>query len=1041
MLNPVWIWSEDYAPEGETNARFRFERRFTALLTGLMGNDECRMENNRSMERGAPSGRDARATVGPRWVIEISADSRYRLWINGRRVADGPARGYPNAPFFDRVEVGAFLRDEGGENVLAVEVTHFGVDTFQYMRGAPGLWLRLRDERGEVVLVSDGSWSVRRVAGHRVNVPRISPQLGFEEHFDASAVEAPARPASRQWRRDELPQARDVAEPGNVRKELERTVLMDRIREWPSGQAWTFHVREHLGSFPGSINMHGLAGVLASEFHVADIKEAGCEIEFCVIGLVRELRVDGRVVPVAEVDQDLRRHVVKVGPGVHGASISICDRYDHVPELSVAWRVAPDPEVRSREVRGQRPESGVQSPEVHWRSPWVSSGALWRGARDSHCPVRADGSLDAQVDTFERTRAEVAARVDALARQMSKAEYGREKGAHALERIFIAEADAYLAVRLDEVVATDAGRMPTVPAGETPAPHHGPNACVALPAGSRLLLDLENLTNGFFEMDIEVGENDTGTVIDAYFFENYQSGDLADGQGPAIQFMQNDGNPYRTSFRYVARAGRQVFLSLQRRGFRYVLLTVRGKTPDAVVTLHSASVIESLYPADPARKAEFHSSDPRLDAIFKMSQHTLHLCMEDTFTDCPSYEQTLWVGDARHEALFAAVTFGAYDLAERCARLVADSHRHMNMPMAACQCPSGWDAVLPSFSFLWVISVSEIHLHTGSDSFLSEMFPAIRRTLDTAILLCTDHGLFSAPMWNFFEWAPIDQGHNTVLHNSILLAGALDAGARMAERLGTKSDDFSGDARCFSEAREKLVSAIGRLWRPDEGVFSDALVNADGGHGRNAGIASRLSPKTSQHTSFLALLFDALPFPAAREAALRNCLAPPKGMTTVGSPFAMFFLLEVLLCEHFPERVLEEIRAFWGRILDAGSKTCWEMVFPDGARFPTRSHCHGWSAGPVYLLPFLFFGIEILEPGWRRIRLSPRALGVTRIDATVNTPHGLLRLHQHTDSGGKLVFSYQAPPDVSVKVTPVPLSRSQEEPVDAGSERPRFFTV
>ena len=51
----------------------------------------------------------------------------------------------------------------------------------------------------------------------------------------------------------------------------------------------------------------------------------------------------------------------------------------------------------------------------------------------------------------------------------------------------------------------------------------------------------------------------------------------------------------------------------------------------------------------------------------------MKLCMEDTFTDCPLYEQTLWVGDARNEGLFAMSVFGAYDLVRRCIRLAGQS--------------------------------------------------------------------------------------------------------------------------------------------------------------------------------------------------------------------------------------------------------------------------------------------------------------------------------------------------------------------------------
>ena len=40
----------------------------------------------------------------------------------------------------------------------------------------------------------------------------------------------------------------------------------------------------------------------------------------------------------------------------------------------------------------------------------------------------------------------------------------------------------------------------------------------------------------------------------------------------------------------------------------------------------------------------FRCSDSRLNQIWDFSAYTLRMCSEDTFTDCPTYEQTLLGG-------------------------------------------------------------------------------------------------------------------------------------------------------------------------------------------------------------------------------------------------------------------------------------------------------------------------------------------------------------------------------------------------------------
>src|SRR5690606_2240054 len=115
----------------------------------------------------------------------------------------------------------------------------------------------------------------------------------------------------------------------------------------------------------------------------------------------------------------------------------------------------------------------------------------------------------------------------------------------------------------------------------------------------------------------------------------------------------------------------------------------------------------------------FSCSDLRLERVWDISAHTLKLCMEDTFTDCPLYEQTLWVGDARNESVFAFTAFGAEDLARRCIVLAGQSLERY--PLVGCQLPSAWDTLLPAWSFLWGISVWDYYFQTGDKAFVKQV--------------------------------------------------------------------------------------------------------------------------------------------------------------------------------------------------------------------------------------------------------------------------------------------------------------------------------
>src|SRR5438477_6761219 len=61
----------------------------------------------------------------------ISADSRYKLWINGHFVARGPARSWPQAQAVDRLDVSAYV--QAGANIIAAQVYQPGYATFAYV--------------------------------------------------------------------------------------------------------------------------------------------------------------------------------------------------------------------------------------------------------------------------------------------------------------------------------------------------------------------------------------------------------------------------------------------------------------------------------------------------------------------------------------------------------------------------------------------------------------------------------------------------------------------------------------------------------------------------------------------------------------------------------------------------------------------------------------------------------------------------------------------------------------------------------------------
>ena len=86
----------------------------------------------RAVSQGVRAAGTADARVG--WM---TADSRYRLTVNGQRVQWGPAPCDPRQLDVDPMDITALLRP--GKNVMAVEVLYYGIGEGTWAAGKPGL--------------------------------------------------------------------------------------------------------------------------------------------------------------------------------------------------------------------------------------------------------------------------------------------------------------------------------------------------------------------------------------------------------------------------------------------------------------------------------------------------------------------------------------------------------------------------------------------------------------------------------------------------------------------------------------------------------------------------------------------------------------------------------------------------------------------------------------------------------------------------------------------------------------------------------------
>lgn len=127
-------------------------------------------------------------------AIRISADSRYKFYINGKRAAFGPCKGDKSTWYYDFIEINEYLKP--GENVLAIQVLRYGVDSpgnvSVWRTQKPGLFLegfvKDKDDNTIINLSTNTSWKCKKDSAIVLNQGLYTVFLGIGEDVSAKLL-------------------------------------------------------------------------------------------------------------------------------------------------------------------------------------------------------------------------------------------------------------------------------------------------------------------------------------------------------------------------------------------------------------------------------------------------------------------------------------------------------------------------------------------------------------------------------------------------------------------------------------------------------------------------------------------------------------------------------------------------------------------------------------------------------------------------------------------------------------------------------------
>ncbi len=533
--------------------------------------------------------------------------------------------------------------------------------------------------------------------------------------------------------------------------------------------------------------------------------------------------------------------------------------------------------------------------------------------------------------------------------------------------------------------------------GSGVAPQHEPVVFpVALPANEDIVFDFGEETVGWPAFDIGAGR---ATSIEIGYGEYH---DEALGCFPSPLSWYHDPHD-----RFDVECGEAVCHSAGRRAFRYVRVTA-----DAPLALRDVRCMAVGYPVE--RRGRFTCSDGRLNQIWEISERTTRRCMQAFYEDGVKRDGLLWIGDFRIQYLCNAMLYGDAALARTSLRMIAAS-QGADGALPACaarggghQHPHAIDYMpgIPSALEHWVLvnyhadflcAVEAFLRYSGAQDLRNELADVL---LGLTRYLC---GPMAAP-WRLpphvmkADSFSTDNGHPAGLngfhsHAALIaqLIEGLRAGIRHATALGAEED------------RRRMERTV-RDWTH---MLRSCFFDEKTGRLRDEPADTPGASTFSEHAQAAALTAG-----LASEADVTDRWT---GLRPV-SGAALFHVLRGLIAAGRPRVAVRRIRDVWGRALDAGLTTCPEF-FPEDPREwfhhePRRgdggpndqrvaSLCHGWSAGPAWLLPRAFFGVRPMAPGFCRVAFAPNLCGLDHIAGAIPTPYGEILVElERTRRGG-----------------------------------------
>lgn len=690
--------------------------------------------------------------------IEVSADSRYILYLNGVRLGRGPLKGDLAHYAYETYDLAPLLKK--GTNVLAAHVhLNTGIQS-EIHSGHGGFVCRGKVSAGSgsaLDLGTPGAWKATASTGWQDNRAKRTGYIGYVADFDA-------RKDPVGWMRagfDDSRWLKTVKVASTPWKLMPRD--LPQMRETLVRPAAVTDVG-HIAAPRASDECRYASFDLFSRYHTdRAVAYAWTYLHAAEAGTVNVRMGSDDSAALWLNGKKLFSRAVSRGAAIGQERLKL--------DLNKGWNevlIKVGQEVDKWELLVELPRTAGGKPLVVSADRSLQGGAqTWRVAGPFGQPSMKDFEKPLPPETDRRP----------------DASYQGKSGQVTWSLVTIDENVSRRRVEQTEGAQFSADRSRVASASDLTKAK--PIVIGPASSGARFTLDFGRELSGFVRLDLH---GPAGAVIE-------------------MQYAEHPGANIGGPDTYVLREGKQQFETYHYQGFRY--LTVTAKEVTKPLTINSTNTLFFSYPLE--SRGAFKCSDPLLNKIWNVGCHSLRCCLHETYEDCPGYEQLQYWGDARVETLVQMAAFGDARPFARGLRAMAWSRQPDGITYSRYPC---WEPqIIPTFSLIWILSLQDYMLWEGDLELVREVWPVADDVLEWFNgHVGADGVLTDVPQWVFIDWSGdlgrFDKGASSILN--AFYYGALVTAADLCGEQGntSKAALYRSRAAALKTAYEKA------FWSP-----------------------------------------------------------------------------------------------------------------------------------------------------------------------------------------------------------------------------------